>query len=332
MTVQAQKSSNADKQKSVAAPEPLRFPEGLMALDRPRIAGVLNVTPDSFSDGGRYHTVEAAVARGLAMLAEGADIIDVGGESSRPGAERVPPEEQIERVVQVIRSLRQAIAERQLSGAGLPGGVVSIDTTRRAVAEAALDAGASMLNDISAGREDEADRGGLLALAAQRGVPIVLMHMHGRPKDMQADPRYDDVVAEIEAFLDERLAAAEAAGVPRSQVVIDPGIGFGKTVAHNLAILRALPRYTAGGGTDSGGDAGSRGRAVMLGTSRKSFLAKLAGRPELKVEPDPPGGTAATTALGVAAGVRLFRVHDVALNRRAADAAAAIEHAKSEYV
>ncbi|MEO0514731.1 MAG: dihydropteroate synthase [Planctomycetota bacterium] len=291
----------AGKQDQPAPALALRFPDRpAMSLDRPRIMGVLNVTPDSFSDGGQFVEMEQAVMRGLAMAREGADLIDVGGESSRPGAERVAAGQQIERTAGVIAALRPALDHE-----GYEHVVISIDTTNADVAEAALDAGASMLNDISAGREDER----MLSLVAERGVPICLMHMHGQPRTMQSAPNYDDVVAEIETFLAERVAAAVAAGVERSQIVIDPGIGFGKTVEHNLAILRALPRYVA------------TGQPVLLGTSRKSFLAKLLGRADLKVEPDPGGGTAATSALGIAAGVQLFRVHDVALNRQAVDVA-----------
>ena len=290
-------------------PLSLRFPGAgreAMTLDRPRVMGVLNVTPDSFSDGGRFTEVDAAVAHALDMARAGADLIDVGGESSRPGADRVPAEAQIARVVPVIERVRAGLDEH-----GFAQVAISIDTTHAAVTASALDAGAGMLNDISAGREDPE----ILDLAAERGVPICLMHMHGQPKTMQAGPAYDDVVAEIERFLAERVEAAVAAGVERSQIVIDPGIGFGKTIEHNLAILAALPRYVA------------TGQPVLLGTSRKSFLAKLAGQSDGKVEPDPAGGTAATTALGVAAGVALFRVHDVALNRQAARAAHAIRTA-----
>ncbi len=276
----------------------LRFPGGgRLVLDRPRIMGVLNVTPDSFSDGGQYDRPAAAVQRGLAMAQQGADLIDVGGESSRPGAGRVSADQQIQRTRDVIRQLRLALDE-----AGHASVRISIDTTRAAVAEAALDAGAAMLNDISGGREDPL----MLRLAGARGVPIALMHMHGQPADMQADPTYDDVVDEIDSFLQRQVEAAVAAGVARDQVVIDPGIGFGKTVAHNVAILQTLPRYVASG------------QPVLLGTSRKRFLAKLLGRPDLRVEPDPAGGTAATTVLGVLAGVHLFRVHEVALNAQAA--------------
>ncbi len=291
----------AGKQNNQAQALALRFPgRPSLSLDRPRIMGVLNVTPDSFSDGGRFSGRDQAVAHGVAMAREGADLIDVGGESSRPGAERVSAAQQIERTAGVIAALRSALDHDHF-----PGVALSIDTTRADVAEAALDAGASMLNDISGGREDER----MLRLAAERAVPICLMHMHGQPRTMQTAPSYGDVVAEIQAFLTQRVEAAVAAGVEWTQIVIDPGIGFGKTLEHNLALLRALPRYVA------------TGQPVLLGTSRKSFLAKLAGRPELKVEPDPAGGTAATSALGVAAGVRLFRVHDVALNRQAVDVA-----------
>ena len=282
---------------------PLRFPGGgELSLDVPRVMGVLNVTPDSFSDGGQFEHVAAAVGRGLAMAQQGADLIDVGGESSRPGAARVDADEQVRRVVDVIRQLRAALDE-----AGHGRVVISIDTTRVAVAAAAVDAGAAMVNDISAGREDPA----MLPLAAERGVPIALMHMHGQPATMQQQPRYDDVVAEVEAFLMRRVDAAVAAGLPRGQVVIDPGIGFGKTLEHNLALLRALPRLVA------------TGQPVLLGTSRKRFLATLEGHADCRVEPPPHGGTAATTALAVAAGVHLLRVHDVALSRQAALVAAA---------
>ena len=265
--------------------------------------GVLNVTPDSFSDGGRYIDPAAAVEHALSLASQGADLIDVGGESSRPGAQRIAASQQIARTRPVVEAVRAA-----LDAEGFEPVVVSIDTTSAAVAEAALGAGASMVNDISAGREDPE----LLALAAKHRVPVCLMHMRGQPQTMQDQPLYDDVVPDVERFLNERTQAAVDAGVARDQVVVDPGIGFGKTLEHNLAILRSLDRFVASG------------QPVLLGASRKSVLARLAGRPDLKVEPDPGGGTAATTALGVAAGARLFRVHDVALNRQAADIADAI--------
>ena len=216
---------------------------------RPLIMGILNVTPDSFSDGGEHDTEDAAVAHGLRMVEQGADVIDVGGDSSRPGSQRVAVAEQISRTAGVIR---------RLCGA-MPHAVVSIDTTRAAVAEAALDAGTCILNDISAGREDPA----MFDLAAARGVPIVLMHMQGKPATMQDAPHYDDVVAEVEAFLLDRAAAAEAAGVPRGQIVIDPGIGFGKTLEHNLALMADLQRLAA------------TGYPVLLGASRKRFLGAI---------------------------------------------------------
>ncbi len=273
-----------------------------LTLDRPRIMGVLNVTPDSFSDGGQHDAPDAAVAHAGAMLAAGADLIDVGGESTRPGSRRVSAAEQIARTQQVIARIRAAH----------PQAILSIDTTLSTVAQAALDAGADVLNDVAAGREDP----GLLALAAQRGCPLVLMHMQGEPGTMQRNPTYGDVVAEVLAFLLQRAAAAQAAGVAREQIVIDPGIGFGKTKEHNLALLGALPRFVA------------TGYPVLLGTSRKRFMGSIctpAGgeppRPEELV-----GATCATTALGVAAGAAIFRVHDVQANRQAADVAFALRH------
>jgi dihydropteroate synthase len=268
---------------------------GAVGWDRPRIAGILNLTPDSFSDGGRF-AGGAAIDHAVAMAEEGADVIDVGGESTRPGALRVPAEEQRRRVVAVIEALRRR----------LPGEVsISIDTTLAEVAEAALAAGASLINDVSAGRDDPR----LLAVAAAQGVPVVLMHMQGTPEGMQQDPRYGDVVEEVRTFLVERAQAALAAGVTPERIILDPGIGFGKTKAHNLSLLARLGRLV------------DTGYAVMLGTSRKRFMGSVCA------EQDPSrliGATAATTALGVLAGVRWFRVHDVRPNRQAADVAYAI--------
>lgn len=251
-----------------------------------RVMGVLNVTPDSFSDGGRFDTVDAAVAQAERMLAEGADVIDVGGESTRPGAAAVDEAEQIRRVVPVIERIT----------ARFPEAWVSVDARCSGVVEAALDAGACVINDVSAG-EDARN----LQLAAKRGVPIVLMHKRGEPATMQRDPRYDDVTGEVLAYLLGRAAAAESAGVPRGQVVIDPGIGFGKTTEHNLFLLADLPRFVA------------TGYAVMLGASRKRFLGENL-RPEERL-----GGTVATTILAAQAGVALVRVHDVRANRQALD-------------
>jgi dihydropteroate synthase len=263
--------------------------------------GVLNVTPDSFSDGGVFDSVDAAVARGIGMTAEGADIIDVGGESTRPGAERVSAAEQKERVLPVIEALRRVLP------AHIP---ISIDTTRADVAAAALDAGAMVLNDVSAGRDDP----GMFELAAARDVPIVLMHMQGSPATMQDDPQYRNVVEEVLDFLVNRAEAAISLGVQPDAIIVDPGIGFGKQQIHNLQLLAGLQRLAA------------CGYPVLLGTSRKRFLRTICRK-------DSPtelaAATAATTALGVAAGVRLFRVHDVKANRDAADVAWAIRGASS---
>jgi len=273
-------------------------------LDRPLIMGILNVTPDSFSDGGRWVEPEAAVRHGLMMARQGADVIDVGGESTRPGAKRVAGDEQKRRVIAVIELLR-----KQLDHYG-PDVAISIDTTLVQVATAALDAGATIINDVSAGREDDM----MFTLAAQRDTPIILMHMRGQPADMQDDPQYEDVVAQVKSFLLERAEAARAMGVAQGQVMIDPGIGFGKTSSQNLTLLAGLHEFV------------KTGFAVMLGTSRKRFMGAI-GRPS-GAEPIPPhervGATCATTALGVGAGVAMFRVHDVQANRQAADVAWAI--------
>ncbi|MDD9818705.1 MAG: dihydropteroate synthase [Gammaproteobacteria bacterium] len=256
----------------------------------PLIMGILNLTPDSFSDGGRYLAPEQALAHGLRMAEEGADIIDVGGESTRPGAEPVPAAEQCRRVLEVIRALR----------AQLPDGVrISIDTSLGEVATAAVRAGADMLNDVSAGRDDP----GIFALAANRGLPLVLMHMRGTPRTMQEAPRYDDVVEEVRQFLLGRVRAAVAAGVPEEQLVLDPGIGFGKTVEHNLALLRGLRRLA------------TLGCPLLLGASRKRFMQAACGT---VAGAELVGATCATTALGVWQDVRIFRVHDVRANRQAA--------------
>ena len=247
---------------------------------RPLLMGVLNVTPDSFSDGGRYLDASVAVERARTMIAQGASVIDVGGESTRPGADPVDADEQIRRVVPAIAAIR-----------GLPC-VVSIDTTLAAVARAALDAGATMLNDVSAGRDDLM----MLPLAAARGVPIALMHRAGTARTMQRDPAYADVVGEVEAFLLDRARAAISAGVAPHRVVLDVGIGFGKTLAHNLSLLNRHARFA------------SHGHAVLLGTSRKKFLGTLTGVDDAAAR---VFGTAASVAWGVAHGAGLLRVHDV---------------------
>ncbi|QJD31019.1 dihydropteroate synthase [Methylococcus geothermalis] len=272
----------------------------LLAQDRPLIMGILNVTPDSFSDGGLYDDVEQAVRRGVFMAGEGADVIDVGGESTRPGAEPVEAEVQIARVVPAIERLRVLLPERV---------AISIDTTLAEVARAALAAGADLINDVSAGRDDPA----MLSLAAADGVPIVLMHMQGSPKTMQERPHYDDVVGEVLEFLLERAEAAGRAGVPRESILVDPGIGFGKRRDDNLKLMAHLDRFVAAG------------FPVLLGASRKRFMGAVCGETEpAALVP----ATVATTALGVSAGVKLFRVHDVKENRQAADVAAAIRRAR----
>lgn len=243
--------------------------------------GIVNVTPDSFSDAGLFLDPDAAIEHGLRLADEGAGILDVGGESTRPGAEPVPEQEEIDRVLPVVEAL---------AGAGRS---VSIDTTKLEVARAALGAGATLVNDVSAFRFSP-DMAGLVASA---GMDCCLMHMLGEPRTMQADPRYEDVVSEVKAFLEERLAFATAEGVPEERIWLDPGIGFGKTVEHNLELLRRLDEIVA------------IGRPVVVGTSRKSFLGKLAGgRPEGERLP----GTIATNVLALERGASVFRVHDVA--------------------
>jgi dihydropteroate synthase len=261
--------------------------------DRFRIMGVLNVTPDSFSDGGRFLDVEAAIAHGRELEAEGADIVDVGGESTRPGARPVAAAEERARVEPVIAGLVAAGVRAQ----------ISIDTTKLAVAEAAVAAGATYVNDVTAFRADPE----LAGLVADRGLDCCLMHMRGEPRTMQRDPVYDDVVAEVKAFLEERLAAAVAAGVPEERIQLDPGIGFGKTPAHNLELLRRL------------GELAALGRPLVIGTSRKSFLGAVTGREVADRLP----GTIATNVLALERGASVFRVHDVGPVRDALAVAAA---------
>lgn len=265
----------------------------ILHTERPLIMGILNVTPDSFSDGGNYLDSDDAVMHALNMIGEGADMIDVGGESTRPGSERVDAAEQLRRVLPVITALRNQ----------LPGNVLlSVDTTRAEVAEAALAAGAGMINDISAGRDDPE----IMRVMARAKCPYILMHMQGTPQTMQDQPVYRDVVAEVLEFLLARAEAAQGEGVSRDQIIIDPGIGFGKTKEHNLTLISELRRFV-----DSG-------YPVLLGASRKRFMGAICGG----VTPEKlTGATCATTALGVAAGVRMFRVHDVRENRQAADLA-----------
>jgi dihydropteroate synthase len=243
------------------------------------IMGVVNVTPDSFSDGGLYLDPHAAVEHGRRLADEGAEMLDVGGESTRPGADAVALEEELRRVLPVVEGL-----------AGT-GATLSIDTSKAAVAAAALDAGASYVNDVTAFRGDPE----LAGVVAGRGVDCCLMHMLGTPRTMQDDPRYDDVVSEVKAFLEERLAFAVSEGVAEERVMLDPGIGFGKTLEHNLALLARLDEIVA------------LGRPVVVGVSRKSFLGKITGREA----DDRAVATAAANVLALERGASVFRVHDV---------------------
>ncbi len=257
----------------------------------PKLMGVVNVTPDSFSDGGLYLDAEAAIAHGRELAEQGAAILDVGGESTRPGAEEVGAEEELARVEPVV--------------AGLAGtATVSIDTSKAAVARAALDAGASIVNDVTALRHDPE----VGTACADRGAGLILMHMQGDPRTMQENPSYDDVVDDVKAFLAERLEAALDAGVAEELIWLDPGIGFGKNLGHNLELLRRL------------GELRELGRPLVIGTSRKSFLGKIDGSP---VE-DRLGGTIASSILAAAEGADVLRVHDIAEAAQAAKVASAI--------
>jgi len=254
--------------------------ERLTFHGRPLVMGVLNVTPDSFSDGGSFLEPDAAVRRGVQMAREGADLIDVGGESTRPGAPEVPLEEELRRVLPVLRRLRDAVR--------VP---LSIDTSKAEVAHQAVQAGASVVNDVTALRGDAS----MAAVVAQSRAAVILMHMRGSPRTMQQSPRYHDVVGEVEAFLLAAAERAEGAGIERSRILVDPGLGFGKTVGHNLALLRALPRLVA------------RGFPVVVGPSRKSFIGTTLGA-EVG---ERLAGTVACVAFARRCGAQVVRVHDV---------------------
>jgi dihydropteroate synthase len=257
------------------------------------LMGVINVTPDSFSDGGLYADPGRAVDRGLALVAEGADVVDVGGESTRPGSLPVPEAEELRRVVPVVQALR-----RQTPA------LLSVDTTKAAVARAALDAGADIVNDTSALRFDPAMAG----VVARSGAAVVLMHMKGTPLTMQDAPAYEDITGEIAAFLGDRIRVAEAAGIPRGRVIVDPGIGFGKSFEHNLELLRRQAVFHA------------LGRPLLVGFSRKAFLGRILDRPpDERLE-----GTIAAAVLSVERGAHILRVHDVGPVARAVRAAEAI--------
>lgn len=265
-----------------------------LALDRPRVMGIVNVTPDSFSDGGAHFDPDAAVAHGLRLTEEGADILDVGGESTRPGSDEVPVEEELRRTVPVIARLARET--------GLP---VSIDTSKPEVMRAAVEAGAGMINDVHALRRE-----GALDAAAALGVPVVLMHMLGAPRSMQESPRYDDVVGEVHRFLAERIFAAEMAGIERRRIVVDPGFGFGKTTDHNLALLAQLERF------------GELGVPLLAGLSRKRSIGEITGRER---PADRVAGSVAAHLVAAQRGARILRVHDVAATVDAVKVWAAID-------
>jgi len=259
--------------------------------NKPKIMGILNVTPDSFSDGGQFDNLDAAISQGKKMINEGADIIDIGGESTRPGSKRISSNQQIERVAHIIK----AISETK------PKNIqISIDTTLSAVAEAALNAGAEIVNDVSGGNNDPE----IIRLCADRQCPYIVMHMQGTPETMQNNPTYKDVVSEVLHFLQTRSEECLKAGINKDNIIIDPGIGFGKTSEHNLKLLNNLNILV------------NSGYSVLLGASRKRFMGEICNveRPLELV-----GATTATTVLGVLAGVKIFRVHDVMPNRQAVD-------------
>jgi len=262
---------------------------------RPLVMGVLNTTPDSFSDGGKFDRVDAAAAHAEAMAAEGADLIDIGGESTRPGSNRVAADEQIRRVVPVLRRVAQRLPV-----------AFSIDTTQSEVAAAALDAGASIINDISAGRDDP----DMFSFAARNRTPIVLMHMLGHPATMQVAPRYEDVTAEVSGFLNDRLIEAGIRGIDPERILLDPGIGFGKSTRHNLELLRRLMELTV------------LGRPLLVGASRKRFIGEITGvsEPSQRIF-----GTSAAVAWSVANGASIVRVHDVAAMVQVVRVVAAIQ-------
>jgi dihydropteroate synthase len=267
--------------------------------DHPLMMGVVNVTPDSFFDGGRYFDAAAAVAHALRLVEEGADLLDIGAESTRPGADVVDEAEECRRVIPVVTAVAKAVT--------IP---VSIDTSKAAVARAALDAGASLVNDVTALRGDSA----MADLIAKTGAGIVLMHMHGTPRTMQQAPRYDDVVVEISDFFEERISFATAHGIARRQIILDPGIGFGKLLGHNLTVLARLSQFL------------QFDRPLMVGVSQKSFLGELVNRSVQERQ----WATAAAVAMAVDRGAGIIRVHDVRAMKDVVQVAAAISRQTSE--
>ena len=266
-----------------------RVPVCGLDMRQPQVMGILNVTPDSFSDGGLFAKPAAAIAHAQAMIREGASIIDIGGESTRPGAAVVPVEEEIARTAPVIAAIR--------SDSNVP---ISIDTRKGPVGHAAINAGASLINDVAAFTYDLA----LLDVAVAAKAPVCIMHAQGTPETMQQDPKYDDVLLDIYDFLEERVATAEAAGIPRNQIIVDPGIGFGKTLEHNLTILRGIAIFHG------------LGCPILLGASRKRFIGTIGGGQDAA---DRLGGSVAVALFGARQGVQILRVHDIFATKQALD-------------
>ncbi len=270
-------------------------------FSKPIIMGILNVTPDSFSDGGIYPSTQSAVDKAMIMIEQGATIIDVGGESTRPRSERVSPVEQKRRIVDVISQLKITMPQNT---------IISVDTTSSEVAEAAINLGVGMINDISGGKDDEQ----MMALVAKHNMYYCIMHMQGSPKNMQDNPSYKDVVPEISTFLNSQANKAIKLGINKEKIILDPGIGFGKKTVHNLDILKNLNKFS------------NLGYYTLLGTSRKKIFSEVAEKnnPEDRV-----AGTCATSALGVMSNINIFRVHDVWQNKQAIDVAFAIKNNKT---
>ena len=267
---------------------------------QPMVMGIVNVTPDSFSDGGQFATTDTAIAHGRRLLEEGAHILDIGGESTRPGADTVSVEDEKARVVPVIEGLRDAAAKA--------GAYLSVDTRNAATMAAVIEAGADIINDITALEGDPAS----MDVVARSGLPVILMHMQGEPQKMQDNPEYDDVVTEVRAYLDARIEACVAAGIDRSLIILDPGIGFGKTVEHNLSLMKHLDDYA------------ESGLPLLLGVSRKSFIGLLDDNAPAT---DRLGGSLAAALAGYSRGAAILRVHDVAATRQALMIWRAIEDA-----
>ncbi|MFL2549735.1 MAG: dihydropteroate synthase [Gammaproteobacteria bacterium] len=267
-------------------------------FSKPIIMGILNVTPDSFSDGGSYPSSKSAVDKAMIMIEQGASIIDIGGESTRPGSERVPPIEQKRRIVDVISQLVRVIPEKI---------IISVDTTSSEVAEAAINLGVGMINDVSAGKDDDK----MMNLVAKHNLYYCIMHMQGSPKTMQDNPRYKNVIPEIIDFLESQSKKAIQQGINQDKIILDPGIGFGKKTEHNLEILKNLEKFT------------NLGYRTLLGTSRKRILGEVSGENNPS---DRVSGTCATSALGVMSGINIYRVHDVWQNKQAIDIAYSIKN------